>query len=73
MSNTQYPLRNYYVGDFVDGERHGVGAFYYASGAHFEGGWKHNMKHGQGRFTFKNGCVFTGKLSVDFFHKLKNY
>lgn len=62
IGNTQYPLRNYYVGEFMNGERHGGGVFYYASGAKYEGEWKNNMKHGQGVFTFKNGCVFRGKF-----------
>ena len=58
MNNSQYPLRNHYDGDFVDGERHGFGVFYYASGAMYEGEWKHNMKNGNGKFTFKKWLCF---------------
>ena len=43
---SQYPLRNEYVGDFVNGQRHGHGKFYYASGATYEGEWVSNKKHG---------------------------
>jgi len=34
-----------YDGEFVNGLRHGLGSFYYANGAKYEGGWKNNMKH----------------------------
>lgn len=44
---SQYPLRNMYDGDFVNGLRHGFGTFLYANGAKYEGGWKNNMKHGK--------------------------
>lgn len=47
VSGSQYPLRNMYDGDFVNGLRHGFGTFYYANGAKYEGGWKDNMKHGK--------------------------
>ena len=43
---SQYPLRNEYVGEFVNGYRHGHGKFYYASGAMYEGEWVANKKHG---------------------------
>ncbi|XP_057291662.1 radial spoke head 10 homolog B2-like isoform X2 [Hydractinia symbiolongicarpus] len=65
VSNSQYPLRNHYIGEFLNGERHGNGIFYYASGAIYNGQWKNNMKHGDGKFIFKNGCVFSGKFSDD--------
>ena len=47
MAGSQYPLRNMYDGDFVNGMRNGQGVFYYANGARYEGGWKDNMKHGK--------------------------
>ncbi|KAK1343586.1 hypothetical protein QTO34_016366 [Cnephaeus nilssonii] len=65
IPNTQYPLRNEYRGNFVDGCRHGHGKFYYASGAIYEGEWVSNKKHGMGRLTFKNGRVYTGPFSND--------
>ncbi|XP_063090217.1 radial spoke head 10 homolog B isoform X1 [Cavia porcellus] len=63
--NSQYPLRNEYIGEFVNGCRHGRGKFYYASGAVYEGEWVCNKKHGMGRFTFKNGRVYEGLFSND--------
>nr|XP_012614279.1 radial spoke head 10 homolog B isoform X1 [Microcebus murinus]XP_012614280.1 radial spoke head 10 homolog B isoform X1 [Microcebus murinus]XP_012614281.1 radial spoke head 10 homolog B isoform X1 [Microcebus murinus]XP_012614282.1 radial spoke head 10 homolog B isoform X1 [Microcebus murinus] len=65
IPNSQYPLRNEYVGEFVNGYRHGHGRFYYASGAMYEGEWVSNKKHGMGRLTFKNGRVYEGPFSND--------
>ncbi|CAK6446376.1 unnamed protein product [Pipistrellus nathusii] len=65
VPNTQYPLRNEYRGNFVDGCRHGHGKFYYASGAIYEGEWVSNKKHGMGRITLKNGRVYIGPFSND--------
>uniref|UniRef100_A0A8D0RQJ3 Radial spoke head 10 homolog B n=1 Tax=Sus scrofa TaxID=9823 RepID=A0A8D0RQJ3_PIG len=62
---SQYPLRNEYVGEFVNGCRHGHGKFCYASGATYEGEWVSNQKHGMGRLTFKNGRVYDGLFSSD--------
>ncbi|XP_021042888.1 radial spoke head 10 homolog B [Mus pahari] len=65
IPNSQYPLRNEYIGEFVNGLRHGKGTFYYASGAMYEGEWASNKKHGRGRMTFKNGRVYEGLFSND--------
>lgn len=35
-------LSNQYTGDFAQGQRHGHGTFYYASGATYEGEWSNN-------------------------------
>ncbi|XP_037670998.1 radial spoke head 10 homolog B isoform X2 [Choloepus didactylus] len=65
IPKSQYPLRNEYVGEFVNGNRHGRGKFYYASGAMYEGEWVSNKKHGMGRLTFKNGRVYEGPFCND--------
>ncbi|XP_035299042.1 radial spoke head 10 homolog B isoform X2 [Cricetulus griseus] len=65
IPNSQYPLRNEYIGAFANGFRHGQGKFYYASGAMYEGEWVSNKKHGRGRMTFKNGRVYEGLFSND--------
>ncbi|KAM4892236.1 radial spoke head 10 homolog B [Sylvia borin] len=62
---SQYPLRNEYMGDFVKGERHGLGTFIYANGDIYSGEWVHNKKHGKGMFIFKNGGVFQDKFVND--------
>ncbi|KAL4826976.1 hypothetical protein H8958_014140 [Nasalis larvatus] len=65
IPSSQYPLRNEYIGKFVNGHRHGRGKFYYASGAVYDGEWVSNKKHGTGRLTFKNGRVYEGEFSND--------
>uniref|UniRef100_A0A8I5TCE2 RSPH10B n=1 Tax=Pongo abelii TaxID=9601 RepID=A0A8I5TCE2_PONAB len=65
IRSSQYPLRNEYIGEFVNGYRHGHGKFYYASGAVYDGEWVSNKKHGMGRLTFKNGRVYEGAFSND--------
>uniref|UniRef100_A0A4X2LL12 Radial spoke head 10 homolog B n=1 Tax=Vombatus ursinus TaxID=29139 RepID=A0A4X2LL12_VOMUR len=65
IPGSQYPLRNEYVGDFVNGDRHGHGKFFYASGAMYDGEWVSNKKHGFGRLTFKNGRIYEGQFAND--------
>lgn len=47
MELYQYCQNNQYTGEFVQGQRHGQGTFYYVGGAMYEGGWRYNKKHGQ--------------------------
>ncbi|XP_056662500.1 radial spoke head 10 homolog B2 isoform X2 [Monodelphis domestica] len=65
IPGSQYPLRNEYVGNFVNGDRHGRGKFFYASGALYDGEWVFNKKHGFGRLTFKNGRIYEGQFVND--------
>uniref|UniRef100_H2XNT1 Radial spoke head 10 homolog B-like n=1 Tax=Ciona intestinalis TaxID=7719 RepID=H2XNT1_CIOIN len=65
VPGSQYPLRNEYVGDFINGLRHGQGKFFFASGAVYNGEWENNKKHGWGKFIFKNGRVFEGQFEND--------
>ena len=44
---SQYALRNYYEGMFLNGRRHGHGTFYYSSGTKYTGEWKGDQKHGK--------------------------
>ena len=37
-----------YVGDFVNGQRHGLGSYFYANGDLYEGQWENDQKNGQG-------------------------
>ena len=50
---------------FKDGQRHGYGALYYATGASFEGLWQREQKHGRGVFCFEDGTVFDGMFAED--------
>ncbi|XP_058476758.1 radial spoke head 10 homolog B [Solea solea] len=62
---SQYCRSNRYTGDFVQGQRHGQGTFFYAGGATYEGEWRSNKKHGKGKFTFKDGHVVEGEFKDD--------
>ncbi|XP_048223501.1 radial spoke head 10 homolog B [Perognathus longimembris pacificus] len=73
IPNSQYTMRNEYVGEFVDGCRHGPGKFYYASGAIFEGEWICNKKHGAGKLTLKNGHVFEGVFCNDHIAQIPDF
>ncbi|CAK8692787.1 unnamed protein product [Clavelina lepadiformis] len=59
VPGSQYPLRNEYVGDFINALRHGHGKFFFASGAVYNGEWENNKKHGW------NGRVFEGQFEND--------
>lgn len=54
-----------YEGEFKDGQRHGYGALYYATGAKYEGEWQREQKHGRGVFIFEDGTVFDGMFADD--------
>nr|XP_019938537.1 PREDICTED: radial spoke head 10 homolog B2 [Paralichthys olivaceus] len=66
----QYSQSNRYTGDFVQGQRHGRGTFFYADGAIYEGEWRNDKKHGKGKFTSKDGHVFEGEFVDD--HMMTN-
>ena len=54
-----------YQGTFENGQRHGYGALYYATGSSYEGEWQQDQKHGNGVFTFEDGTVFDGMFEND--------
>lgn len=62
---THLQLQNRYVGDFKDGQRHGKGTFWYATGAQYIGEWYENLKHGKGVFTYEDGTEYSGFFEDD--------
>ncbi|XP_031699771.1 radial spoke head 10 homolog B isoform X1 [Anarrhichthys ocellatus] len=62
---SQYSQSNRYTGDFVQGQRHGPGTLYYASGAIYEEEWRRDEKHGKAKFTFEDGHVVEGEFVDD--------
>ncbi|KAG8145659.1 hypothetical protein E2320_012144, partial [Naja naja] len=62
-SNQEYT--GMWVNDFVNGNRHGHGKFFFASGAMYDGEWVLNKKHGMGKLVFKNGRVYEGEFNYD--------
>ncbi len=55
-----YPSGAKYVGDFKDGEIHGVGICYYTNGSRYTGQWKHRYPEGKGTKTYPDGTKFVG-------------
>ena len=51
---------NKYVGEWMDGKRHGQGTYTYANGDKYVGNYQDGKKHGQGTFTFSDGERKTG-------------
>mmetsp|Transcript_29688 Transcript_29688/g.88817 ORF Transcript_29688/g.88817 Transcript_29688/m.88817 type:complete len:524 (-) Transcript_29688:61-1632(-) len=62
---TNFVQHNKYIGQFVDGKRHGTGTFQYASGATYVGEWADDKKHGDAVYTSETGTVFSGKFVND--------
>ncbi len=54
-----------YVGELVDGERHGLGTQTYPNGASYTGEWKDDHPDGWGVIRTKNGRQFIGRLEIN--------
>lgn len=52
-----------YVGDWKDGNMHGIGQITYPSGDVYYGTWRNNLKHGRGSYSYKNGDVYSGDFA----------
>lgn len=55
-----YPSGAKYIGDFQDGEIHGVGICYYTDGSKYSGQWNHRYPEGMGTKTYADGTKRTG-------------
>ncbi|MBR9921883.1 MAG: peptidase C14 caspase catalytic subunit p20 [Bacteroidetes bacterium] len=56
-----YPSGAIYIGEFKDGEIHGIGVCNYSDGSKYQGNWKARYPHGKGTKTFADGTKWTGK------------
>ena len=50
-----------YEGDWLNGEKHGQGTYYYSYGDVYTGNWKDGEKSGDGVLKYLNGANYTGK------------
>ena len=50
-----------YVGDFVDGKRHGKGTNYFAHGTRYDGDWKNGYMNGYGVCVYADGEKYEGE------------
>lgn len=55
-----YPSGAKYIGDFKDGEIHGIGVCYYTDGSKYQGEWQHRYPHGKGTKIYADGHQHTG-------------
>ncbi|MDX1912773.1 MAG: hypothetical protein SFV22_14880, partial [Saprospiraceae bacterium] len=55
-----FPSGAKYIGDFKDGEIHGVGVCYYTNGSKYSGEWKNRYPEGKGTKTYSDGTTRTG-------------
>ncbi|XP_068439646.1 radial spoke head 10 homolog B isoform X2 [Clinocottus analis] len=62
---SQYSQSNQYTGDFVQGQTHGQGTLYYASGAICEAERRGSQKHVKAIVTIQDEKVFEGKFVDD--------
>lgn len=58
-----------YIGEFLNGIKHGSGTIHYKSGDQYEGEWYYNQKHGQGVYKFSSGIIYIGKWENNMFIK----
>lgn len=49
-----------YVGQVLNGKRHGKGKYIWLNGHVYEGDWQENKFHGKGKYTWHNGDVYEG-------------
>ncbi len=56
-----YPSGAIYIGEFVNGEIHGIGACYYTDGSKYQGEWVHRFPEGRGTKIFPDGKKWTGR------------
>ncbi|MBK9339038.1 MAG: hypothetical protein IPM98_21865 [Lewinellaceae bacterium] len=55
-----YPSGAKYIGDFKNGEIHGVGVCYYTDNSKYSGEWKNRYPDGKGTKTYSDGTKRTG-------------
>ena len=58
-----YPSGAKYIGEFENGEIHGIGVCYYTDGSKYQGEWLHRYPEGRGTKIYADGTKRTGKWS----------
>ncbi len=48
-----------YTGQFLNGEKHGQGIYFYLNGKKYVGKWRNDKRYGQGTYIYKNGSTET--------------
>jgi hypothetical protein len=59
-----YPSGAKYIGQFKDGETHGIGTCYYTDGSTYRGEWAHRYPDGHGIKTHQDGRTWEGEWKM---------
>lgn len=62
-----------YTGDVENGQRHGLGTFYYHTGDRYEGEFHQGVKHGLGIYYYHSGDRYRGAFANDRMHGRGKY
>ncbi len=54
-----------YVGQVVNGKRHGIGKLTWPDGDVYEGAWKDDQRTGKGKYTWPSGAIYEGDWKDD--------
>ena len=59
---------NIYVGQSLNGKKHGIGTLYYNTGAIHICNWQNDIAHGHGIYQFADGTEYVGDWRNNMFH-----
>lgn len=62
-----------YVGDLLDGKRHGQGSYLFADGSLYAGEWIADKREGEGTHRFADGSIYKGEWLGNLRHGAGNY
>ncbi len=65
QKTVEYKDGSIYVGQILDGKRHGFGQQDWPDGAQYIGHWDNDMTNGRGRFRYSDGDVYDGEWVDD--------
>jgi hypothetical protein len=60
-AEVEYPNKDIYSGDFVNGVKEGQGIYTFVNGDKYTGAWKNNLQHGIGRTDYIKGGKYAGR------------
>lgn len=61
----EFPDGSSYLGQWLNGKKHGVGTQSWVDGSSYEGQWQADQRHGRGRHIFSDGDYYEGDWQND--------
>lgn len=71
--DSDWPEKNVFKGNFVQGIKCGQGKFVASDGTSYEGEWKDDKRNGKGKYTYSEGRVYEGDWVNDKMHGKGKY